>query len=244
MLLLRFAWVIALVAAACSGPAGPSATTTSTQAPHAEPPTAPAPTLGAAGPNASDASSGTAMPTDPSPAVPPTPATSERATLANGCFWCTEAVLERLPGVLDVTSGYMGGASERPTYEQVCTGTTGHAECVDITFDPSQIRYEALLEWFFKSHDPTTLNRQGADEGTQYRSAIFFHTPAQQAAAKAAIAAAQPGFRDPIVTEVTAASRFWPAETYHQDFFRNNPQQRYCRLLIVPKLQKLGLDAK
>lgn len=178
------------------------------------------------------------MPTPPAP----TTATTELATLANGCFWCTEAVLERLDGVLDVFSGYMGGQVDSPTYDQVCSGTTGHAECVQVTFDPARIRYDALLEWFFKSHDPTTLNRQGADEGTQYRSAIFFHTPAQEQAALAAIKKAQPRFAAKIVTEVTAASRFYSAEAYHQDFFRNNPNQRYCRMVIEPKMQKLFDD--
>lgn len=177
----------------------------------------------------------------PTPETDPAPTTTMLATLANGCFWCTEAVLEQLPGVLDVTSGYMGGHVDRPTYEQVCSGTTGHAECVQVTFDPQRIGYEALLDWFFRSHDPTTLNRQGADVGTQYRSAIFFHTPEQEVAARAAMRRLQPQFADPIVTEVTAASRFWPAEGYHQDYFRSNPNQGYCRVVIAPKLKKLGL---
>ena len=127
--------------------------------------------------------------------------------------------------------------------EQVCGGSTGHAECVQVTFDPARIRYEDLLEWFFRSHDPTTLNRQGADVGTQYRSAIFVHDDAQRQAAQQAIATFQPQFAAPIVTEVTPASRFWPAEGYHQDYFRRNTQQGYCRMVIRPKLQKLGLDA-
>jgi peptide-methionine (S)-S-oxide reductase len=169
------------------------------------------------------------------------------ATFASGCFWCTEAVLERLDGVLDVTSGYMGGHVDNPTYRAVCEGDTGHAECVQVTFDPARIRYEDLLEWFFRSHDPTTLNRQGADEGTQYRSAIFWHDEAQREAAQQAIAKYKPQFASPIVTEVTAASRFWPAEQYHQDYFRLNPEQGYCRMVIKPKLQKLqklGIDDK
>lgn len=175
--------------------------------------------------------------------MPTHPAERAIATFANGCFWCTEAVLEQLDGVLDVTSGYMGGTIDAPTYEQVCGGSTGHAECVQVTFDPARIRYEDLLEWFFRSHDPTTLNRQGADVGTQYRSAIFVHDDAQRQAAQQAIATFQPQFAAPIVTEVTPASRFWPAEGYHQDYFRRNTQQGYCRMVIRPKLQKLGLDA-
>ncbi|HEX6813867.1 MAG TPA: peptide-methionine (S)-S-oxide reductase MsrA [Planctomycetota bacterium] len=163
--------------------------------------------------------------------------------MGNGCFWCSEAVLEKLDGVIDVVSGYAGGNVDSPTYEQVCSGRTGHAEVVQVTFDPSRISYAKLLEWFFKSHDPTTLNRQGADEGTQYRSVIFFHSAAQKAAANAAIAAAQPKHADQIVTEISPAARFWPAEDYHQDYFRKNPNQGYCRAMIAPKLKKLGLDA-
>lgn len=175
----------------------------------------------------------------PAPAPAPAAATRAVATFGTGCFWCTEAVFERLDGVLEVTSGYMGGTVEHPTYRQVCTGSTGHAEVVQITFDPARIGYDTLLDWFFKAHDPTTLNRQGADEGTQYRSAIFCRDEAQQQAARAAITRHQPDFAQPIVTEVTAASTFWPAEAYHQDYFRNNSQQPYCRAVIAPKLQKL-----
>jgi peptide-methionine (S)-S-oxide reductase len=182
-----------------------------------------------------------AMSRSPDPA--PSRASTQTATFANGCFWCTEAVLEQLPGVIDVVSGYMGGTVDRPSYEQVCSGTTGHAECVQIAFDPGRITYAELLDWFFRSHDPTTKDRQGADVGTQYRSAIFFHDQAQQEAALAAIARIQPTLPRPIVTEVTPASTFWPAEPYHQDYFRRNPQQGYCRAVIAPKLQKLGLDA-
>ena len=231
---LRALPVLLMAFAACSGPASlpPNPPAPVAAAGTSTPAQAPAPT-----PAAAPASAPTAAPTMPAPAA--NPATTELATLANGCFWCTEAVLERLDGVLDVTSGYMGGQVDAPTYEQVCTGTTGHAECVQVKFDPSRIRYEALLDWFFQSHDPTTLNRQGADQGTQYRSAIFFHTPAQEQAARAAIQRFQPKFRDPIVTEVTAASRFYSAEAYHQDYFRRNPNQGYCRMVIAPKLQKL-----
>jgi peptide-methionine (S)-S-oxide reductase len=167
---------------------------------------------------------------------------TEIATFAGGCFWCVEAVLEQLDGVLDVTSGYMGGTTPDPTYKQVCTGTTGHAEVVQVRFDPERITYEALLDWFFRSHDPTTLNRQGADVGTQYRSAIFVHSPEQRAAAERAKQAAAAQQRDPIVTEVTDATTFYPAEDYHQDYYRQNKQQGYCRVVIAPKLGKLGLE--
>jgi len=180
------------------------------------------------------------MPPEPTPA--PLPAGRQIATFANGCFWCTEAVLEQLPGVLDVVSGYMGGEVTNPTYQQICTGETGHAECVRVTFDPTKVTFETLLEWFFRSHDPTTLNRQGADVGTQYRSAIFFHDRGQHEQALAAIAKYQPRFAKPIVTELSAASTFWPAEDYHQDYFRKHPNQGYCRAVIAPKLQKLGLE--
>ncbi|MBM3974376.1 MAG: peptide-methionine (S)-S-oxide reductase MsrA [Planctomycetes bacterium] len=173
----------------------------------------------------------------PGPTLP-----AQTATFANGCFWCTEAVLEQLPGVLDVVSGYMGGQIDAPTYEQVCGGETGHAECVQVTFDPSKVTFADLLDWFFRSHDPTTLNRQGADVGTQYRSAVFYHSDEQKTATQAAIRQFQPKFSAPIVTEVAPTSRFWPAEPYHQDYFRRNPNQGYCRVVIAPKLKKLGLD--
>lgn len=179
-------------------------------------------------------------PANQPPAAPV--ATKSVATFATGCFWCTEAVLEQQPGVLDAVSGYMGGEIDNPTYQQVCSGETGHAECVQVTFDPQRISYATLLEWFFRAHDPTTLNRQGADEGTQYRSAIFFHDANQKEQALAAVKQFQPNFRDPIVTEITAATRFWPAEAYHQDYFKNHPNQGYCRAVIAPKLKKLGLQ--
>ena len=166
----------------------------------------------------------------------------ETATFGAGCFWCVEAVLERLDGVTDVRSGYMGGKVPDPTYRDVCSGDTGHAEVVQVTFDPSKISYESLLDWFWRLHDPTTLNRQGEDAGTQYRSAIFVHSDAQRAAAEASRAAAQPGFEDPIVTEIVAASAFWPAEGYHQDYYRQNGAQPYCRAVIRPKMKKLGLE--
>jgi peptide-methionine (S)-S-oxide reductase len=177
----------------------------------------------------------------------PTPMAQDRelATFAAGCFWCVEAVLEQLPGVLDVESGYTGGAVAEPTYQQVCSGETGHAEAVRVTFDPSKISYDTLLDWFFKLHDPTTLNRQGNDVGTQYRSAIFWHDEAQRAAAekKKAALEASGKFRDPIVTEVVAADRFYEAEGYYQDYYRfNKSKNPYCRVVITPKLDKLGLE--
>lgn len=188
--------------------------------------------------------------TPPSPTMPaansqsPAPAAREIATFGGGCFWCTEAVLETVDGVIDVMSGYAGGTVDNPTYKQVCTGATGHAEVVQVTFDPAKIAYDDLLDWFFKAHDPTTLNAQGPDHGTQYRSVVFYHSDAQQKAALAAIERAQKDHAARIVTEVTPAPRFWPAEDYHQDYFRLNGSQPYCRAMIAPKLKKLGLDGK
>ena len=170
--------------------------------------------------------------------------TREVATLGAGCFWCVEAVLEQVDGVVGVRSGYMGGDVEDPSYQQVCTGSTGHAEVVQVTFDPARLPYEHLLEWFWKLHDPTTLNRQGADVGTQYRSAIFHHSPAQRQVAEKSLKRhdASGEFPGPIVTEITAAGTFYPAEDYHQDYYRQNRQQGYCRMVIAPKLDKLGLE--
>lgn len=168
------------------------------------------------------------------------PASStELATVGGGCFWCTEAVLERLPGVKSVISGYAGGQKANPTYEEVCTGRTGHAEVIQVEFDPAVVSYEKILEVFFEAHDPTTLNRQGADEGTQYRSVIFYHNEAQHQAALRAKLAAQSLWRDPIVTEIVPLPKFYPAEGYHQDYFRNNPNQGYCSIVIKPKVKKL-----
>ncbi len=178
-------------------------------------------------------------------ASPPDPTPNrELVTLGAGCFWCVEAVLERVDGILEVTSGYMGGDLENPSYEAVCTGRTGHAEVVQVAFDPSRLSFEELLGWFWRLHDPTTLNRQGADTGTQYRSAIFYHSEAQKNAAEASKAEmdASGAFASPIVTEIVPASTFWPAEAYHQDFYRLNPNQPYCRAVIPPKLEKLGLE--
>ncbi|MFT4511909.1 MAG: peptide-methionine (S)-S-oxide reductase [Planctomycetota bacterium] len=168
----------------------------------------------------------------------------EVATLGNGCFWCTEAVLEQVAGVIDVESGYTGGDVDNPTYKQICTGTTEHAEVVKVTFDPAVISYESLLDWFFRSHDPTTLNRQGNDVGTQYRSAIFFHSKQQHQTALAFIEKVANNWKDPIVTELVPAVKFWPAEAYHQDYFRQNSNDGYCRVVIAPKLEKLGLKSK
>jgi peptide-methionine (S)-S-oxide reductase len=165
----------------------------------------------------------------------------EIATLAGGCFWCVEAVFVELRGVEHVESGYMGGQMPNPTYEAVCTGRTGHAEVIQIAFDPDVISFRELLEVFFTTHDPTTLNRQGADVGTQYRSAIFYHTPEQAETAQHVIAAfnAEKIWPNPIVTEVTPVSTFYKAEDYHQSYFASNPQQPYCNAVIPPKLAKL-----
>ena len=162
------------------------------------------------------------------------------ATRAGGCFWCLEAVFEQLQGVEKVVPGYSGGARPNPTYEQVCSGATGHAEVVQLTFDPGVISYREILEVFFTIHDPTTLNRQGADIGTQYRSAIFHHSPEQKATAAQVIAALEgAGIWDgPFVTEVTPLQAFYPAEEYHQEYFRRNPSQSYCRAVIAPKVAK------
>lgn len=164
-----------------------------------------------------------------------------KATFAGGCFWCTEAVYAEIKGVTSVTSGYIGGQVPDPTYKDVCTGLTGHAEAVEITYDPAVVPYEKLLEVFFKTHDPTTLNRQGADVGTQYRSGIFYHDPEQKRIAELVIARLTEAHAYPrkIVTEVTAATTFYPAEEYHQDYFANNPLQPYCQAVVAPKVEKV-----
>lgn len=164
---------------------------------------------------------------------------TQLATFGGGCFWCTEAVFELLPGVKRVESGYAGGHVPNPTYKQVCTGETGHAEVIRIEFDPAVVSYDRLVEVFFEAHDPTTLNRQGADEGTQYRSVIYYHDEAQKAAAEKGKAAAQAHFDDPIVTEISPLPKYYPAEDYHQDYFKNNPNQGYCSFVIRPKVTKL-----
>lgn len=164
----------------------------------------------------------------------------DTATFANGCFWCTEAIFESLNGVSSVVSGYTGGKTENPDYKQVCTGTTGHAEGVQIIYDPSIISYEDLLEAFWSSHDPTTLNRQGNDVGTQYRSAIYYHNEKQRTSAEALKKELNDKkvFPNPIVTEITPASRFYKAENYHQQYFELNGSEPYCTFVIKPKLDK------
>lgn len=167
--------------------------------------------------------------------------TLERATFGGGCFWCVEAIFEKLDGVRSVTSGYCGGQPDNPSYEQVCQGTTGHAEVVQVEFDPKTISYEQLLEVFWIAHDPTTKNRQGADIGTQYRSVIFYHSPEQFALAERskAIANAPDHYNGRIVTEIVPLKPFFAAEKYHQDYYRRNPNQPYCQVVIEPKLKKL-----
>lgn len=164
----------------------------------------------------------------------------ETATLAAGCFWCVEAVFDDLVGVEDVVSGYSGGHKDDPTYQEVCSETTGHAEVVQIKFDPTRLPYADLLRVFFTVHDPTTLNRQGNDIGTSYRSGIFYHSDEQRQAALAVIDEINAAgiYDDPIVTEVTAFDKFWPAEDYHQEYFANNPNQPYCAGVVAPKVAK------
>jgi peptide-methionine (S)-S-oxide reductase len=170
-----------------------------------------------------------------------TPDRLETATLGGGCFWCLEAAFDQLKGVESVQSGYAGGSVASPSYEQVCTGRTGHAEVVQVRFDPSVIAYRDLLEVFFVIHDPTTLNRQGADAGTQYRSAIFYHTPEQRAEAERVIVdlTARKVWDDAIVTQVVPLEAFYPAEEYHRDYYRRNPNQGYCQIVIAPKVAKV-----
>jgi len=164
----------------------------------------------------------------------------EEATLGGGCFWCLEAVFDELEGVIEVESGYMGGHTAEPTYEEVCSGTTGHAEVVRVAFDPALLSYADLLRVFFSIHDPTTLNRQGGDVGTHYRSVIFHHTPEQEAAARALLGEleAEGVWDAPIVTEVAPAGEFHAAEDYHRDYFARNPRQPYCQAVIAPKVAK------
>jgi peptide-methionine (S)-S-oxide reductase len=164
------------------------------------------------------------------------------ATLAGGCFWCTEAVFEQMKGVSDVVSGYIGGHVPNPTYEQVCSKRTGHAEAVEVYFDPSVVTYEEILEVFFKTHDPTTLNQQGEDRGPQYRSVVFYHNEEQKLAAQKFIEKleTQREFRGRIVTEVVEAPRFWEAEAYHQDYYRKNPTKGYCRAVVSKKVKKFN----
>ncbi len=174
------------------------------------------------------------------PAAETTPPAVEKITFGGGCFWCIEAVFQRLKGVTSVASGYAGGAVENPTYKQVCTGETGHAEVVQLQFQPALISYEKLLDVFWAAHDPTTLNRQGADQGTQYRSVIFFENDRQKALAEKSRDAAQKDFKSPIVTQIAPMPKFYKAEDYHQNYYNDNKARNgYCAMVISPKLQKL-----
>jgi peptide-methionine (S)-S-oxide reductase len=164
---------------------------------------------------------------------------TEIADLGGGCFWCMEAVFERLPGVVSVTSGFAGGTTQNPTYREVCSETTGHAEVVEIAFDPAKITYAKLLDVFWQAHDPTTLNRQGADEGTSYRSIILYRDEKQKLIAEKSKLEAQKEFSSPIVTEIVPLKKFYKAEGYHQQYFDNNSSQGYCQVVIAPKLKKL-----
>ena len=175
--------------------------------------------------------------------MPQVPPGAEIATLGAGCFWCIEAAYNQLDGVYSAISGYTGGAMKNPTYDDICTGASGHAEVVHVVFDPAKISYEKVLAWFWDLHDPTTLNRQGNDAGTQYRSAIYYHSDAQKKIAEASKAAAQANFKTPIVTEITKAGEFYPAESYHQNYYKENKSKNsYCRFVIEPKLKKLKLE--
>jgi peptide-methionine (S)-S-oxide reductase len=169
---------------------------------------------------------------------------TETATFGGGCFWCMEAEFQKVPGVLHVTSGFAGGHTENPTYQQVCTGNTSHAEVTQIEFDPQKISYEKLLGYFWDAHDPTTLNRQGADEGTQYRSIILYGNEAQKAAAEKSKAEAKSRFRDPIVTEIVPLKKFYKAEDYHQNYYNENPNEGYSQVVIKPKLEKFEKKLK
>jgi len=162
----------------------------------------------------------------------------EIATLGGGCFWCVEAVYQDLLGVIKVESGYSGGPSANPSYREVCSGLSGHAEVVQITFDPEIVSFQDILRIFFTVHDPTTLNRQGNDSGTQYRSVIYFHSSEQKNVSEAVIKEAQEAWDDPIVTEVSAFDKFYKAEEYHQNYYKNNPNQGYCSFIIAPKVKK------
>ena len=174
------------------------------------------------------------------------PAKLETATFGEGCFWCCEAVFQQLRGVKSVVSGYTGGTVDKPTYEQVCSGRTGHAEVIQITYDPKEIKFEDLLKVFWQTHDPTTLNKQGHDEGTQYRSAVFFHNEDQRRIAEEYKKQLDKSgtFKSPIVTEITQIKNFFPAEKYHQNYFNANPTQQYCQFVIRPKVEKFNKDFK
>ena len=172
------------------------------------------------------------------------PMKTETAILGGGCFWCVEAVYERMPGIISVTSGYAGGQTDNPTYEDICTGKTGHAEVVKIEYNPEKISYDKIIDLFWDAHDPTTLNRQGADVGTQYRSIILTQNDGQQRIAKESKERAQAKFKSPIVTEIVPLEKFYPAEDHHQDFYRENPMHPYNMAVIRPKLEKLDAKAE
>src|SRR6516162_6681606 len=163
---------------------------------------------------------------------------TELATLGGGCFWCTEALFQMLPGVKSVASGFAGGTTENPTYKEVCTGKTGHAEVIQVEYDPKVVSYDKILATFWEAHDPTTLNRQGNDSGTQYRSIILYNSEAQRVAAEKSKAEAQKHFKRPVVTEIVPLKKFYKAEGYHQNYYRTNPNQPYCQVVIQPKVQK------
>ena len=167
---------------------------------------------------------------------------TELATIGGGCFWCIEAVYEQIDGVQTAVSGYAGGSTNNPDYESVCSGRTGHAEVVQLSFDPDVISYQEILDLFWKAHDPTTLDRQGADVGTQYRSVILYHNESQREIAESSKAKIQMQFGDPIVTEINALNKFFAAEEYHQDYYEKNPLAAYCSVVIRPKMRKLGLE--
>lgn len=166
---------------------------------------------------------------------------NSKITIGGGCFWCVEAVFQQVEGVSEVVSGYSAGQIPNPTYQQICTGTTGHAEVIQITFDSDVVTAETLYDLFFRAHDPTTLNRQGADRGTQYRSIILYHDEAQREVAEQVMEKAKAYWSDPIVTQIEALDVFYPAEDYHQDYYRSHTNQPYCMVVIRPKLEKLGL---
>lgn len=179
----------------------------------------------------------------PSPTPSSVSQKTATATFGGGCFWCMDAVYQYVPGIIKITSGFAGGTTDHPTYEQVCTGRTGHAEVIQITYDPAKVSYNQLLDLFWKAHDPTTLNRQGADSGTQYRSIILTSSPEEASEAEASKKKAQAQFPDPIVTEIVPLKTFYPAEEYHQDYYQNNKDRNpYCQVVIAPKLRKLGLE--
>jgi len=193
-------------------------------------------------PMSTDVPDKTPVQAEPAPPRGESPAETETklATFGGGCFWCVEAVFQQLEGVVAVQSGYAGGTVDNPTYKQVCSGTTGHAEVCQIRYDPAKISFDELLEAFWKAHDPTTLNQQGADVGTQYRSVIFYHDDQQrsQAEKRKQELDASGAWADPIVTEISPLLKFYPAEDYHQNYFRTNPQESYCQFVIRPKLEK------